>query len=95
MLAHGTVDIGFQPVVDLVSQRTVGFEALARGPIGTELETPGALFDAARDAGRLDELDWLCQRSALRAAVRAGLRAPSVLFPITHHPGLTAVALIP
>ena len=62
------------------SQRTVGFEALARGPIGTELETPGALFDAARDAGRLDELDWLCQRSALRAAVRAGLRAPSVLF---------------
>jgi len=80
VLAHGTVDIGFQPVVDLVSQRTVGFEALARGPIGTELETPGALFDAARDAGRLDELDWLCQRSALRAAVRAGLRAPSVLF---------------
>jgi len=80
VLAHGTVDIGFQPVVDLVSQRTVGFEALARGPIGTELETPGALFDAARDAGRLDELDWLCQRSALRAALRAGLRAPSVLF---------------
>jgi EAL domain-containing protein (putative c-di-GMP-specific phosphodiesterase class I) len=80
VLAHGAVDVGFQPVVDLVSQRTVGYEALARGPIGTELETPRALFDAARAVGRLDELDWLCQRLALRAALRAGLRAPSVLF---------------
>jgi EAL domain-containing protein (putative c-di-GMP-specific phosphodiesterase class I) len=80
VLAHGAIDIGFQPVVDLVTQRTVGYEALARGPIGTELESPSALFEAARDAGRLDELDWMCQQSALRAALRAGLRAPSVLF---------------
>jgi EAL domain-containing protein (putative c-di-GMP-specific phosphodiesterase class I) len=80
VLAHGAIDIGFQPVVDLASRRTVGFEALARGPVGSELETPAALFDAARHAGRLDELDWLCQRGALRAALRIGLRAPSVLF---------------
>jgi EAL domain-containing protein (putative c-di-GMP-specific phosphodiesterase class I) len=38
------------------------------------------MFAAAREAGRLDELDWLCQRCALTAALDAGLRAPSVLF---------------
>jgi EAL domain-containing protein (putative c-di-GMP-specific phosphodiesterase class I) len=80
VLAHGAIEIGFQPVVDLVTREPVGFEALARGPAGTELERPAALFAAARAAGRLDELDWLCQRSALKAALRAGLRAPAVLF---------------
>jgi EAL domain-containing protein (putative c-di-GMP-specific phosphodiesterase class I) len=80
VLAHGAVEIGFQPVVDLVTREPVGFEALVRGPAGSELEAPAALFAAAREAGRLDELDWLCQRSALRAALRAGLRAPAVLF---------------
>ncbi|MEA2284374.1 MAG: hypothetical protein QOJ21_417 [Solirubrobacteraceae bacterium] len=80
VLAHGTVEIGFQPVVDLASRRTVGYEALVRGPLGSPLESPEALFAAARASGRLDELDWLCQRVALRGALGAGLRAPLVLF---------------
>ncbi|MEA2288510.1 MAG: hypothetical protein QOD55_507 [Solirubrobacteraceae bacterium] len=80
VLAHGAVEIGFQPVVDLASRRIVGYEALARGPVGTALESPDALFAAARAAGRLDELDWLCQREALRGAIAVGLRSPLVLF---------------
>lgn len=80
VLAEATVDVGFQPIVELATRGIVGYEALARGPRGSSLEHPDELFAAARGAGRLDELDWLCQRRALRSALDAGLEAPSVLF---------------
>ncbi len=80
ILAEGAVEAGFQPVVDLASGRVVGWEALARGPRGSALERPDLLFAAARAAGRHEELDVLCQRNALRAALDAGVRAPCVLF---------------
>ncbi len=80
VLAEGAVEVGFQPVVELATGDVVGYEALARGPRGTPLERPDRLFAAARAAGRLDELDWLCQRLALRAALDAGLRSGQVLF---------------
>ncbi len=80
ILAEGAVEAGFQPVVELATARVIGWEALARGPRGSELETPDRLFAAARAAGRLEELDWLCQRNALRAALDAGVRAPNILF---------------
>ncbi len=80
VLAEGAVEAGFQPIVELCTGRTIGWEALARGPRGSSLERPDHLFAAARAAGRLEELDWLCQRQALRAALDAGVRAPCVLF---------------
>ena len=80
ILAEGAVEAGFQPVVELATARVIGWESLARGPRGSELELPDKLFAAARAAGRLEELDWLCQRNALRAALAAGVRAPSILF---------------
>lgn len=70
----------FQPIVDLDTGETVGYESLARGPRGTLLERPDRLFALARRVGRLDELDWLCRVSALRAAAAAGLRSPATLF---------------
>ena len=77
ILAEGAVEAGFQPVVELATGRVIGWEALARGPRGSALESPDQLFAAARAAGRLDELDWLCQRNALRAALDAGVRRPA------------------
>lgn len=67
----------YQPVVDLRSGEVVAFEALARGPEGSPLERPDALFGAARRSGRLTELDWRCRATAVAGAL-AGRIAGSV-----------------
>ena len=70
----------FQPLVDLDSRRVVAYEALARGPQGSPLEMPAALFSVAREAGRLAELDWLCRTRALKVARDACLPEGTGLF---------------
>jgi EAL domain-containing protein (putative c-di-GMP-specific phosphodiesterase class I) len=71
----------FQPIVDLDDdRRIVGYEGLARGPVGSRLEHPAALFDAARRTGRAVELDWRCRARAIRSAAAQGLHAPGLLF---------------
>ncbi|AGL18496.1 EAL domain-containing protein [Actinoplanes sp. N902-109] len=62
----------FQPLIELATGATVGYEALSRGPAGTRWESPMALFAAARAAGRDAELDWVCRAAAYRAALTAG-----------------------
>ena len=70
----------FQPIVDLPSGQPVAFEALARGPRGSALEAPTAMFAAAQAQGRVAELARACCRAALRGAVEGGLRRPIGLF---------------
>ena len=72
ILATSGVSCLFQPVVDLDSGRPVGYEALARGPAGSTLESPERLFATAYRAGRVAELDWLCRERALEQALRDG-----------------------
>ncbi len=80
VLAARDVCSVFQPIVDLATGDPVAFEALARGPAGSPLAMPDALFAAARSAGRVHELDRLCQARALETALDAGLGAPWGLF---------------
>ncbi|MDQ1726967.1 MAG: hypothetical protein QOK14_1012 [Frankiaceae bacterium] len=70
----------YQPLVHLATRETVGYEALARGPVGTPFENPMTMLDAARAAGRLPELDWACRAAAVRGALIGGLRPPFTLF---------------
>jgi diguanylate cyclase (GGDEF)-like protein/PAS domain S-box-containing protein len=79
VLRSGGVHSVYQPIVELDTGRVVAYEALARGPQGP-LHSPDALFDAARAAGRLAELDTLCRSAALRGAVAAELGPPLTVF---------------
>ena len=70
----------FQPIHDLVTGDLVGYEALARGPAGSPLELPSALFAAADEQGLTSELDLACQLAALADAHVLGMRSPLTLF---------------
>ena len=73
VLHDGTLRSVFQPIVRLVDHRTVGFEALMRGPAGSSLESPVSLLTAARSERVLGELDWCSRVTASRTARRAQL----------------------
>ncbi len=66
-----------QPIIDLDTAATVGYEALARGNDGRR---PAELFATAAAEGRIAELDWECRRAALHGALDAGFAAPLTLF---------------
>lgn len=57
----------FQPIVDVSIGKLLGFEALIRGPEGSPLNAPKALFAAAQQADRLVALELLCQEAILEA----------------------------
>ncbi|MBV0932413.1 EAL domain-containing protein [Marinobacterium weihaiense] len=60
----------FQPIVDLKQGRMLGYEALIRGPKGSLLHTPAALFGAAIREGRQLELERLCRQLSLQHFAR-------------------------
>jgi EAL domain-containing protein (putative c-di-GMP-specific phosphodiesterase class I) len=87
VIRQRTVRSVYQPLVDLYSGATVGYEALARGPRRSSLERPDQLFEAARAAGVESELEWQCQRAAFEGALEAGLAAGQALF-VNLEPGV-------
>jgi EAL domain-containing protein (putative c-di-GMP-specific phosphodiesterase class I) len=70
----------FQPIVDLGTGAALGYEALSRGPAGSALESPAALFGAASEAGLTIELDWVCRGLALRAALAGHVHRTRAIF---------------
>ena len=80
LLDDGDLRALFQPIVELESGLPIGYEALARGPRGSELEMPAKLFGAAAREGVLPDLDRACRRTALETARADGLDPSKLLF---------------
>ncbi|RZT39441.1 EAL domain-containing protein [Cupriavidus agavae] len=77
-LAHRWLQPVFQPIGALATGDVFGYEALIRGPAGTPLESPLALFAEATRVGRLVEAERLAARMSIAAFAEAGL--PGKLF---------------
>lgn len=60
-----SVSIVYQPIVSLASAEPLGYEALARGPHGSRLATPDALFTQAEESGSLSALERICRAKAV------------------------------
>ena len=73
----------YQPILDLRSDRVIGFEALSRGPKG-EFASPDVLFRIAYEADLVVKLDAVCRERAVRSIGR--LQADQLLF-INMEPG--------
>ncbi|MFY0676575.1 MAG: GGDEF domain-containing protein [Neptuniibacter sp.] len=55
----------FQPIVDLKKGLVIGHEALIRGPAGSVMASPGALFQTAIENNLLHTLELLSRRCSL------------------------------
>ena len=94
LLAAGGARAVYQPVVRLPERRVVAYEALARGPVGSLLESPAALFAAAGAEGLVAELDWACRIAAMGGALE-GRMDPATALLVNVEPDVLDAAVPP
>ncbi len=87
----------YEPIVDVNSRTVFGYEALARGPEGSDLRSPLTLFKIAEEENLVFELDCLCRASGLEGAIDypSGTKLFLNIRPTTiHDPNFRAEKLI-
>ena len=72
LLSSGSLVAALQPIVRLVNDTVIGYEALARFPPRSRIHTPDQLFGAAAALNMQSAVDMACVRAALRAASNVG-----------------------
>ncbi|MBY4669007.1 EAL domain-containing protein, partial [Burkholderia contaminans] len=72
LIADRALAAVFQPIVDLGSGTVVGYEGLIRGPHGTDLEPPAALFAQAAREGETIALEQAAAHTCLDAIAALG-----------------------
>ena len=71
IIRDGEISSVFQPIVSLRDASVLGYEALSRGPDGTDMESPDVLFAVAEEVHEIWELERLCRTRALSAFMSA------------------------
>jgi diguanylate cyclase (GGDEF)-like protein len=72
MITSGGIVAALQPIVRLVNDTVIGYEALARLPPRARVHTPDQLFGAAAALNMQSAVDLACVRAALLAASNIG-----------------------
>ena len=62
------IETVFQPIVSLKDGSIIGYEALSRGPAGSELISPAELFRTADELSMVWDLELLCRTKAIERA---------------------------
>jgi diguanylate cyclase (GGDEF)-like protein len=83
ILRNGQISMLFQPIYDFKTGTVLAWEALARGPRGSEFESPALLFDFAEQTGQLFVLEQTCRSKALETV---GALAPGQRLFLNIHP---------
>lgn len=86
----------YQPIIQLSDGVIIGYEALSRGPEGSEFENPLALIEAAEDCEMTWDLDWIFRSLAIERAVEMTSDHflfinvdPKIIYDKTHSAGMT------
>jgi diguanylate cyclase (GGDEF)-like protein len=85
IIKNASISVLFQPVIDMRADEVMGQESLVRGPSGTPLEFPDALFQTARGSNMVVDLDILCMHKILAASreLHNGIKLFINIFPET------------
>lgn len=83
ILAQKQISTLYQPILNCISGRILGWEALSRGPKDSALHAPLMLFDFAEEQGHLFDLEKICREKAIE---NLGTLNPGQKLFINIHP---------
>lgn len=83
IVRNGQIHVLFQPIYDFKKGTILAWEALSRGPRGSEFESPALLFDFAEQTGQLFVLEQTCRAKAIETV---GALAPGQRLFLNIHP---------
>jgi diguanylate cyclase (GGDEF)-like protein len=83
ILRNDQIRVLFQPIYDFKKGTVLAWEALSRGPRGSEFESPAMLFDFAEQTGQLFVLEQACRAKAIETV---GAMAPGQRLFLNIHP---------